>query len=191
MFGPAPKLPVTEADRKWVDEGFRRLEKMLGRRRMADAQVVLPTPQFFPDPYDETAARADVLFQRVYGYMRVERRTVELEIFADETDELREVLPYWRGGSGGCAGLYTHDHPADETESHKGMVVAVRSSQLKDPLALVATLAHELGHVILLGGRLMDARTEDHEPMTDLLTVFVGMGIFTSNAAARFLQYAG
>jgi len=50
-------------------------------------------------------------------------------------------------------------------------------------------MAHELGHVILLGGNLLDPQTPDHEPMTDLLTVFLGLGIFTANSAARFLQY--
>ena len=69
------------------------------------------------------------------------------------------------------------------------MVVAVRSTQLKDPLALVATIAHELGHVILLGGHLLDPDTPDHEPMTDLLTVFLGLGIFTANSAGRFQQF--
>jgi hypothetical protein len=28
-----------------------------------------------------------------------------------------------------------------------------------------------------------------HEPMTDLLTVFLGLGIFTANSAARFQQF--
>jgi hypothetical protein len=53
----------------------------------------------------------------------------------------------------------------------------------------VATLAHELGHVILLGGKLLDPKTPDMEPLTDLLTVYLGMGIFNANAAFRFSQY--
>ena len=69
------------------------------------------------------------------------------------------------------------------------MTVALKSSLLKDPLLLVATAAHELGHVILLGGGLLDRETSDHEPMTDLLTVYLGFGIFTANSAARFRQY--
>ncbi|HEY6305805.1 MAG TPA: hypothetical protein VI488_05010 [Candidatus Angelobacter sp.] len=196
MLGFSPKLPVTEEDRRWADEGFLRLEKLLGRRRMLEANQVLPDAEHFPDPYDKTPAAAEVLFERVCSYMRVDRSRIELEVFADETDELREILPYWRGGTGGCAGLYTHDAPgpgSDTTENGPreaaGMVVALRSSQLKDPLTLVATMAHELGHVILLGGGLMDPKTPDHEPMTDLLTVFLGLGIFTANSAGRFKQY--
>ena len=167
---------------------------MLGRNRMLGAKVVLPDEEHFPDPYDGTAEAAERLFQRVCGYMRVQRSRIELEIFPDETDELREILPYWSGSSGGCAGLYTHDAPPDSDGKRDGgedlrMTVAIRSTQLKDPLALVATLAHELGHVILLGGGLMDPRTHDHEPMTDLLTVFLGLGIFTANSSGRFMQF--
>jgi hypothetical protein len=54
----------------------------------------------------------------------------------------------------------------------------------------VATIAHELGHAILLGGGHMDRNMPDHEPMTDLLTVFLGLGIFSANSAARFKQYS-
>jgi hypothetical protein len=194
MLGFSAKLPVSDEERQWVDEGFRRLEKMLGRRRMIDAKVILPNAEHFPDPYDGTPVTAEKLFQRVCTYMQVTRSRIELEIFPDETDELRELLPYWRGSSTGCAGLYTHEAAADSHgdargEDEKRMIVALRSSQLKDPLSLVATVAHELGHVILLGGGLMEPATSDHEPMTDLLTIFLGLGIFTANSAARFKQY--
>ena len=194
MLGFSAKLPLTDEDREWVDEGFGRLEKLVGRRRMLEAKVVLPTAEDFPDPYDKTPAAVEKLFGRVCAYMQVERSSVELEIFSDETEELREILPYWRGGTPDrAAGLYVH-HP--ESDSHeeggrqqKCMVVAIRSTQLKDPLSLVATVAHDLGHVILLGGHLLDPKTPDHEPLTDLLTVFLGLGIFTANSAARFKQY--
>jgi len=188
MFSFSPKLPVTEDDRLWVDDGFRRLEKMLGQRRMLEARVVLPTAEDFPDPYDGTPSAAEMLFCRACAYMQVDRSRIEFEVFPDETEELRKILPSWSGKAGQCAaGLFVHDGKDDG--NNKRMVVAIRSTQLKDPLALVATVAHELGHVILLGGRLMYPETPDHEPLTDLLTVFVGLGIFTANSAARFKQY--
>jgi hypothetical protein len=78
---------------------------------MLDARVITPTAEDFPDPYDKTsAASVEKLFGRVCSYMRVDRRTLEFEIFPDETEELREILPYWRGGSGKhAAGLYMHE----------------------------------------------------------------------------------
>ena len=191
MFGLSPKLPVTEDDRLWVDEGFKRLEKLLGRRRMLEAQVVLPTAEDFPDPYDKTPAAAEKLLRRVCAYMKVDRQSIDFEVFGDEIDELKRILPEWHSSGGSrAAGLYTHDAGGDaEDRAHSGMMVSIRSTQLKDPLALVATIAHELGHVLLLGGHLIDRKTPDHEPLTDLLTVFLGMGIFTANSAARFKQF--
>jgi hypothetical protein len=194
MLGLPLKLPISDQERRWVDEGFRRLEKMLGRRRMLDAQVILPTLEYFPDPYDNNPEAAEKLLQRVCGYMRVTRSRIEFEIFPDETEELREILPSWSDSSGKfTAGLYVPDERKDGDmqggSEPEGSVVAIRSTLLKDPLSLVATVAHELGHVILLGVGLRLRKTEDHEPMTDLLTVFLGLGVFTANSAGRFKQY--
>src|SRR5262249_11093211 len=101
MLGFSARLPVSDEDRLWVDAGFRRLERMLGRRRMLEARAVLPTPDDFPDPYNKTTEAAELLFQRVCSYMQVERNRIELEFFNGEGDELREVLPYWRSRGGG------------------------------------------------------------------------------------------
>jgi hypothetical protein len=182
MFFSRAKLPVTEHDRHWVDSGFDRLAKLLGRERMLRAQVVVPTDKFFPDRYDASEASLHAMFARVCHYMKVDRANLTLEIFPDQTTELREIVPYFGGRSNDAAGVYAH-HEGEQ------MVVAVKSSQMKDPLALVATLAHELCHVILLGGELMTRDEPDMEPMTDLATVFLGMGIFTANCAARFEQH--
>jgi len=82
--------------------------------------------------------------------------------------------------STGAAGLH---------EAHRGSSVLTLSSDLLDhPMALVATLAHELGHVLLLGEHRIPADRPDHEPLTDLLTVFFGLGIFGANAAFDYSQ---
>lgn len=188
----SPKLPIREEDRQWVNDGFQRLEKLLGRQRLLKSRVVEPIAEDFPDPYDRSADAVELMFSRLCRYMHVERSTIKLEIFPDETEELRELLPAWRSdGTAGAAGFYVHAHersPVSE-EADSRMTVAIRSSGLKDPMSLVATMAHELGHVILLGGNIMRHDTSDHERMTDLLTVFLGLGIFTANSAARFRQF--
>lgn len=177
-----PKLPITEDLRLWVDDSFALLSKVLGLDRMLRSQVIVPTDEFFPDPYDGSETSLHAIFARVCRYMKVDRTKLTLEIFPDQTTELREIVPYFTGHSNDAAGVYAH-HDGDK------MVVGVKSSQMKDPLAVVATLAHELCHVILLGGELMSRDEPDMEPMTDLATVFLGMGIFTANCAARFEQH--
>jgi hypothetical protein len=190
MFGFSAKLPITEEHRVWVNDGFRRLERILGRNKMLNARVIEPTAEDFPDPYSKTLDAAEKLFARTCGYMQVDRDRIEFEIFPDETEELRQMLPAFRGGGGTrAAGMYLHGHGQDRNTESGKMVVAIRSSMLKDPLSLVATISHELGHVILLGGNLVDPNDPDHEPLTDLVTVFIGLGVFTANSAARFRQF--
>jgi hypothetical protein len=183
MLGFRPKLPINEEDRQWVNHGFDRLSLALGRSRMLDAEVILPTAEHFPDYYDGTEETLEALFGRLCGYMRVDRASIELEVLPDETAELRELLPFWRSNSERCAGLFIHP------ENSSRMVIAVHGAKLKDPLVLVATLAHELSHAVLLGGKLVNRNEADMEPLTDLLTVFLGFGVFTANTAARFQQH--
>ncbi len=183
MLGFRPTLPVTDEQRHWIDNSFDRLSKLLGRAWMINAKVVLPLAEFFPDHYDGSEYAVDVLFQRVCAYMEVDESRIDLEVFPDEVQALRSVVPFWHGDTGGPAGLYI------SAEDQSRLVIAVRNSKLKDPLGVVATLAHELAHVILLGGNLVDRESEDMEPLTDLTTVFLGLGIFTANAALQFKQY--
>lgn len=54
----------------------------------------------------------------------------------------------------------------------------------------MAVLAHELGHHRLIGEGRVSRDRRDGEPLTDLLTVFFGVGRFNANAAHRFAQNA-
>ena len=56
---------------------------------------------------------------------------------------------------------------------------------LADPPALVATLIHEACHDLLLGAGRLTGDEPDHELVTDLLTVYLGLGIITANATIR------
>lgn len=133
---------------------------------MLDARVILPTSEHFPDPYDGTPATAESFFRHVCTYMRVGRGQVDFEIFPHETEDLRNALPYWSGSSKGCAGLYVHEPSSNGSHVEEKLgLVAIRSTQLKDPLSLVASIAHELGHVILIGGGLIDSNIPDHGPL--------------------------
>ena len=177
-----PKLPVTEEQQRWTDAGFLRLAKLLGRRRLFESTVVTPTPQHFPDRYDRSEAALQLMFNRVAAYMQVGPSEAQLTLFAEGHDLTRDLVPFHEGQTSGAGGLYYHD---DDGRTH----ISVNENQLKDPMALVATLAHELGHIILLRPGLVDRDAPDMEPLNDLLTVFLGFGIFTANSAFRFEQH--
>jgi hypothetical protein len=157
MFGLGkPKLPVTEEERLWIDGSFVRLGELLGVERMRDAVVMLPTPEHFPDQYDQSEEALETMFRRVADRMQVDPGTVELQIFDDAEHTTRSMMPFASGESSGAGGLYAHD-------GQSRTVIAINGSRMDDPTALVATLAHELGHVILLRPGLVGRDEPDME----------------------------
>jgi hypothetical protein len=96
---------------------------------------------------------------RIAGFMHINPSSIQLEVCPDED------MP-------GAAGLY---QPG---------LIRLAQSQLDDPLGLVAVLAHELAHDLLIGRGLLHDDL-DAEWVTDLLPVYLGLGVFTANATLQ------
>jgi hypothetical protein len=182
LFRRRAILPISELQRLWVDEGLSRLDKLMGDA-MLEVSVILPEDRYFPETFKPTLTGARVLANRVADYMRVSEDAFELHVYADGEDEWKETLPLWSGQTQDAGGLFFSK--PDGTR----FTVGVHANKLKDPFALVATLAHELAHVILLGGGLIERDEPLMEPLTDLATVVLGFGVFNSGAAYRFSQW--
>lgn len=143
-----------------------------GWQRLLEARVVLPTAEEFPDTYHGTEEDARALLAQFCGYAGVDPNGVELTIYRGKTRGER-LTPH-ADPRPGWAGLY-------ERRGRK-TVVWLEESRLDDPFSTAATFCHELAHARLLGEDRLTARVRDHEPLTDLLTVFLGLGVFTANA---------
>jgi len=176
-----PKCPVEAEDKAWIEESLLWLIEEFGRDALLGATVVLPTDEFFPDEFSEDEESVRALVDRVCGYMGVDPARVILEFFTDDNRDLRSQLPSYESSHAGVAGHYR--------KRRDKFVINIEASQLTDPMFLVATSAHELGHVRLLGEGRVSASFDDHEPLTDLLTVFLGMGVFTGNSVFSFRQW--
>jgi len=166
-----PACPVDHDERQWIDWRMHWLMQEFGHDRLRRAEVVLPTPKFFPDAYDATLEDVRGILDRVCFYLGVDPTTVEVSIY-QRANPVRDGE--WQRGADG---LYVEEDGVFR--------VAIEERNLNDPLALVATIAHELGHVLLLGHGRLPPDIEDHEPLTDLLTVFFGLGVITANAVIR------
>lgn len=180
MFWSTPTCPVEEEDKLWIEESMQWLLEEFGRETFREVTVVLPTDEFFPDEYYGEEEDVEALVERVCGYMNVNRDRLELEFFEDQHGEFQRSLCVVEGSSEGATGHYK--------KRRDRFVISLESSQLADPMSLIATVAHELGHVRLLGEGRIHSGFEDHELLTDLLTVFFGLGVFTANSAFSFSQ---
>ena len=181
MFGWfTPKSPLTDQQRAWIDLRFAWLTEQFGRARL-EGTVVTPTDAFFPDPYDGTREAATLLFSRVCRYMDLDPARLRLDFYRSALAD--EVAVAFSPGVPNSYALGLYDN------NDQQICIRLEETRLREPLSVVATLAHELGHVHLLAGGRCSTETEDHEPLTDLLTIFFGLGIFTANSVIREVNW--
>lgn len=176
------KCPVTPEEKSWLEERMNWLLAQYGVEHLWDVEIILPTKEYFPEYYDGSEDAARKLFKRVCKYMKVEDTPIELAFY--DADKGLEIAPgiCIRGSNTWAAGTYE----ADEIDK-----ISIEREQLKDPYSLVGTMAHELGHLHLLGGKRLFGYEKDNEQLTDLVTVFLGLGIFTANSSIQEKNWKG
>ena len=162
------QCPIDAATKEWIDRRWVWLEQQFGSKTLREANVILPRAEFFPDAFSGSEENAEQMLRRVCDYMGIDADKTQLFLYEDR-NPVHEGR--WRQGT---SGLYREESGVFE--------IWLEASNLTDPVGMIGTLAHEVAHIHLLGhGRISDEE-EDHEPLTDLLTVFLGMGVFTANS---------
>src|SRR5262249_26588198 len=86
LFGSS--CPVDPLAKAWVEERLAWLRDELGADDLYGNTMILPTPEFFPDPYDGSHEAAGVLFDRVCDYMGVEPGLLRLEFMKPAANPL-------------------------------------------------------------------------------------------------------
>jgi len=173
---------VPEERKVWIENRLRWLQRQFGTDRVT-VPTLVPTLKIFPRVWHGTSEECAGLFQDLCEYMAIPAKGVRLSLYQGTQDPLRRHLPTYESSERGAAGMY-HGQSAEGI-----FIVSIASEQLQRPASLVATVCHELGHVLLLGGQKVKHDEPDHEPLTDLLTVYFGAGIFTANSAFTFEQW--
>lgn len=178
MFGWfAPVCPTDLHQKIWVERRLVWLLERFGSERILKAPRILPTREFFPDPYQGTDDDLPSLLRRICHFMGADDKRFEIQLFSGEErpDPLRE--------GPGILGLYDNNG--------NGVIrIWLSDSLLPDQEAVIATLAHEVAHDLLLGAGLLTGEEPDHEQLTDLLPVALGMGTFHANTAVKQNAYS-
>ena len=177
------RSPVDEATRDWVAWRFQWLVDTFGPAPL-QLPVVCPTVDDFPEQFDGSPAVTYSIMRRIADRIGVESAQVDLDIYEQDDGQgqlMRSAGLEGRWSSDGAAGYFVEEDAHDNAR----FTVAIERSVATHPSSAVATIAHELCHARLLGGRYLTGNEEDGEPLTDLATVFFGYGLFTANALVR------
>jgi hypothetical protein len=148
-------------------------------------RLIQPTPLDFPVAAKTAEERAAQTFKCIQKHFALDAWPCTLMPFEEADDVMKNILPVLARPeqSNGAAGLF-------EVTKQSEVIIRYKPDQTGDPMAMIATMAHELCHYVLAtipheppGG------WDDHEPVTDLTAVFFGFGIFLANSSFRFSQW--
>lgn len=163
--------PVEETGRLWLEHSFLYLLELFGRTETARRTVLVPDRSHFPVRYDGSEQSAYETLKIVARQMELAPENIRLD-FYDE--RLRNIT------AGTPGGIYWGGRENDSFE------ISLAREMLKYPEHMVAILAHEIAHIKLLGENRMD---RNDEKITDLTTIFFGLGIFCANEALRTFNH--
>src|SRR5260370_42680092 len=70
MFGLfRPTCPCDPAAKSWLEERLGWLARQVGLHILLEGPIILPTDEFFPDPYDRSPKAVRRMFPRVCTYI--------------------------------------------------------------------------------------------------------------------------
>ncbi|WP_025667856.1 ankyrin repeat domain-containing protein [Aquimarina megaterium] len=173
------KLPITLEDKKWVEESITFLEENLAERGLK-IETILPTHPCFNRKFEGTLPDAKFLLNQIMQLMGIEDINIQLKLFNDgavkmEDGRILTTPADINGRWEGAAGMYQNLN--DVT------TIFIATDQLNNLEALIATIAHELSHQLLLGEQWIK---DNDEYLTDLLAIVCGFGIFIGNSKFNF-----
>jgi len=167
---PPPRYPLSADRREWIEASMARLVAEFGLKA-ARRPVALPTPDFFPDPLTGTRRELRALLKQVCRVMGADPWFLVIRPFSGP--RMRES-PYGQGLVRNL-GVYRRVGEFGIVELDRTLAAA--------PTFLAGVIAHELAHARLIGEGRVGAEEREreglrHERLTDLLVIFLGMGVF-------------
>lgn len=159
------------------------LTSLGGVADLRESALVLPTKDYFPPTEAKGHERVEHIFDCVkkFAGMRDWHCTLVAQPKRPEAKiaEFAHLNPV-----GGALPLGTFGVDGNE------VVITYDPDSADDPMTLIATLVHELAHYLIRAKGVETPGGEELEEFaTDLMTVYLGFGIFGANRAFNFSQF--
>ncbi|MFC0878962.1 hypothetical protein ACE01N_20375 [Saccharicrinis sp. FJH2] len=172
--------PLDNESIEWINRSFDWIIKEFGKETVLNSEIIIPVKSKIPIKFNATEDCAKELIDFVASKMQINRDLIDVGFYNQSQMEL--------GGN-----FITQQYEKDKYssgqywgKSKKGKYqISLEKSQLNNPLALIATVAHELAHIKLLGEKRIK---ENDEYLTDLIPIIFGFGIFNANSIFQYQQ---
>lgn len=174
------KCPIKVEDKEWVDEKLAWINAKI--IPISQQETILPTNKYFNYQFTGQEEDAQFALKRIGEFFKIMTAGITLEFYSEGSIQLDENLMTEREDYSGTAGWYM----VDEENKHS---IWIEENQLQDPQSMIATIAHELSHFVLIGQKNIYLEGEENELLTDLVTIAYGFGVFLGNSKFGFNQW--
>lgn len=165
-------IPIEEDTRKWLEEAYGYLFYEFDSEKFRFRKLLTPTKECFDYKFDGNKDEVIQLARQLADIMEINFDEIQIVYFDGFMAGMRQEDGILNPG-----GQYL-----DQNEEGK-YTIALAENLLKDAESLIAIIAHEYGHVKLLGEKRLD---QNDEYLTDMVPLFFGLGIFGANTSFRF-----
>lgn len=170
----------------WVFENWALLHQNFGPQKpLANTPLIQPKPGVFGAAEKSARATGKNIFETVRKLAGMADWPVELESFESQKIAQVSEFHHLNPSEQSPAGLFISD--GQETP-----IIRYDIALVEKPAQLIATFAHELSHMLLLGSGVEEGYDPDiGELLTDLTAVYLGFGVFLANTAFEFEAHQG
>lgn len=173
-----PKCPIKIEDKEWIESALNWINENVVN--LATQPTIFPTKKYFDWDFRGKEKDAEFVLQKVGEYMHLDTSKIILNFYSEESIRLGQGTVTQRE-EGGTAGYYIQENNNYE--------ILIEVQQLKSPQSLIATIAHELSHYVLMGKINVYLEGDENEWLTDLLAIAYGFGIPIGNSKFSFGQW--
>ncbi len=148
-----------------------------------EAQLILPTKEFFPIEVDSSESAAQSTFNQVKHHAGLEEWPCKLQ--EQDEDQNIHVAPT-------VVLQNTEQNPLGTFSQNENneIVITYNPKIVSNPTEMVATFAHELSHYLTgTASEPPPGGWENWEFATDIGATFLGFGVFLANSTFNFQQY--
>jgi hypothetical protein len=173
--------PLDKDMRKYFENNFLWLIQEFSEPKIEERKILTPTIADFPITWKKDRENAIDAFKIVCSNMQLDSNEIKLDFYNNGLKEIdmgtSVIFLESDPENPEAAGLYHHKKVDGK------YCISIDEALLERPDSLIATIAHELSHVKLLGEKKLE---DNDEMLTDLATVIFGLGIFNANCAFQF-----
>ncbi len=178
-----PFEPLDYEQRKYFENNLLWLNQEFPEPPIEKRKVFRPTYIDFPIQWENSEENAKQVLRIVAENMQIDLNEIEIDFYDNGIKEINmgtsTIFLETDTDIPEASGFY---HGKNQNGCYQ---ISLDRGNLDKQSSVIATIAHELSHVKLLGQKNMEVNDEQ---LTDLATVFFGFGIFNANSAFQFFQ---